>query len=154
PYRRIRASPVRLRRTRTVIPSVDVMTRKLCHLIILIALTLLALAAWCSAREVADPQYQSAFLRVSLASDQPAFVVLAVDSLGRGWLDANPLWPPAPNSVKYFVKRTRTKVEYRVAGAARTSSPAWSFEFFDRSIELASNYSATAPPAPVLLNFN
>ena len=36
------------------------------------------------------PQYQSSFLRVELAPDQPAFAALAVDSLGKNKLGLEP----------------------------------------------------------------
>lgn len=125
------------------------MGRKLCYLIVLPAL-----AASCWGREPADLRYQSAFLRVELAADQPAFVALAVDSLGGGRLEANPLWPLAPSATRYIAKRTRTRVEYRMASAPGGSPPAWSFEFSAKSVHLASNYSAADPPNSLLLNFN
>ncbi|MGA8185823.1 MAG: hypothetical protein WB819_19515 [Terriglobia bacterium] len=52
------------------------------------------------ARAIA-PQYQSAFMRVGLAANQPAFVTLAVDSLGQKKLSVNPLRPPAVGKTRY-----------------------------------------------------
>ena len=50
-------------------------------------------------------QYRSPFMRVELAPDQPAFVALTVDSLGKHKLSANPLRPPAKTETVYQVRQ-------------------------------------------------
>lgn len=51
------------------------------------------------------PHFQSAFLRVELAADQPAFTALTVDSLGTKKLGKNPLRPPGKPGQKYELRR-------------------------------------------------
>ena len=99
------------------------------------------------------PQFQSSFLRVELAADQPALTVLAVDSLGKRKLTKNPLRPPAKPDKAYEVRQIGQRVEYRAAGHP-SSAPVWSFEFSERQIRLRSSFSPADPPAPLVLNFN
>ena len=70
-------------------------------------------------------QYQSAFMRVELAPDQPALVSLAVDSLGKNKLSVNPLRPPAKPAAKYELHHVGSTFEYRYAGARTAAPPAW-----------------------------
>ena len=83
-------------------------------------------------------QYQSAFMRVEMASDQPSFAALTVDSLGKNKLSANPLRPPAKAEATYQVRRVGTTFEYRPAGASAATPPAWTFQFSPRQIQLRS----------------
>src|SRR5208283_4336257 len=71
------------------------------------ALSILAVGL---ANEPADtPQFQSSFMRVELASDQPALTVLAVDSLGTKKLAKNPLRTPGKPDKPYEVRRDGPK---------------------------------------------
>jgi len=99
------------------------------------------------------PQFQSSFLRVELAPDQPAFTVLTVDSLGKKKLAKNPLRAPAASGRAYELRKTGTRFEYRRAGQP-SAAPVWSFEFSNRQIRLSSSYSADSPPPPLVLNIN
>jgi len=101
----------------------------------------------------ASPQFQSSFLRIELAPNQPAFTVLMVDSLGKKKLDRNPLRPPAPPGKVYDLRKVGKRYEYRPVGEA-TGAPAWSFEFSARQIKLDSTWSANQPPPPLLLDIN
>ena len=108
----------------------------------------------CMASEpVAAPQFQSSFLRVELAPNQPAFTVLAVDSLGKKKLNRNPLRAPAAPSKSYEVRKSGTRFEYRLAGSS-ASAPVWSFEFSDRQVKLRSNYSPGNLIPPISLDIN
>jgi hypothetical protein len=98
--------------------------------------------------------YASDFFSTQLADDQPAFVALSVDSLGKHKLLPSPLRAPPPSVTKFRFHRSGDRVEYRVAGASPTAAPAWSFEFSTRTIRLCSSYSPQNPPPPLLLNFN
>jgi hypothetical protein len=89
-----------------------------------------------------------------LAPDQPAFAALAVDSLGKNKLGLSPLRPLAAPGKKYELRRTGSRVEYRVAGAPVTSPAAWTFEFSARQIRLHCFYFSGNPPPPLVLNFN
>lgn len=93
-------------------------------------------------------------MRVELAANQPAFVALAVDSLGKKKLSANPLRPPVATATKYDVTRVGRKFEYRRTGAPSSAPPAWAFEFSARHIYLHSYYSREDPAPPLVLNFN
>ena len=99
-------------------------------------------------------QYQSAFMRVELASDQPDLVSLALDSLGKNKLSVNPLRPPAKADTIYEVRRVGTVFEYRRTGASPGTPPAWAFDFSSRQIHLRSQFAGGNPPPPVVLNFN
>lgn len=99
------------------------------------------------------PHFQSAFLRVELAADQPAFTALTVDSLGTKKLGKNPLRPPGKPGQKYELRRVGGKFEYRPAGSP-SSPPVWTFEFSDRHMQLHSTYSAGNAPPPLLLDIN
>jgi len=59
----------------------------------LIPAILLAATAF-AARSKDALHYESQFIRIELAHDQPAFIALCVDSLGKHKLSANPLRPP------------------------------------------------------------
>ena len=101
----------------------------------------------------AAPQFQSSFLRIELASDQPAFSVLAVDSLGKKKLEKNPLRAPAAPGKSYEVRQVGKRFEYRLAGQPAIA-PVWSFEFSDRQVQLRSTYSAGNPAPALLLDIN
>jgi hypothetical protein len=99
-------------------------------------------------------QYQSAFLRVEVAPDQPALAALAVDSLGKSKLSVNPLRPPAKAERSYRLQRVGNAFEYRLSGASSDSTPTWIFEFSARRIRLHSHFDEGTPPPPLILNFN
>jgi hypothetical protein len=99
-------------------------------------------------------QYQSPFLSVGLAPNQPALTSIAVDSLGKNRPIVNPLWPPSPPDRKYQVRRVGSKFEYRAAGTSNHSAPAWTFEFSAKQIRLHSSYLPEHPPEPIVLNFD
>jgi hypothetical protein len=99
------------------------------------------------------PQYQSPFMRVVLALDQPAFAALALDSLGKGKLRVNPLRPPVPAKTAYRLRQLGSTFEYRPAGAS-AAAPVWTFEFSARHIHLRSNFAAGVEPPPLVLQFD
>ncbi len=115
---------------------------------------LLAAAAALGAVAGSAPEYESAYLRVALAPDQPAFSVLSVDSLGKKKLGASPLRPPAKSAVSYDVRRSASRYEYRPAGSPPSAPAAWTFEFSPRRIVMRSTYSAQNPPPNLLLDFD
>src|SRR5271157_1433139 len=99
-------------------------------------------------------QYQSAFMRVELASDQPAFVAFTVDSLGKNKLSSNPLRPPSKTETAYQVRQMDTTFEYRSTGVPAAAPPAWTFQFSPRQIRLHSHFTTGNPPPPLVLDFN
>jgi len=102
----------------------------------------------------ATPQFQSSYMHVELARDQPAFTALAVDSLGKNKLSLVPLRTPGAPEKKYHLRLVGTRYEYRPDGAPASAPAAWTFEFSAKQIHLHSIYSAKNPPAPLVLNFN
>jgi hypothetical protein len=100
------------------------------------------------------PQLQSAFVRVALAADQPAFTVLSVDSLGTRKLDKNPLRAPARPDKPYELRRLGRRFEYRPAGTPLGARAAWAFELSERQIRLYSTYSPEGPPPPLVLDYD
>jgi hypothetical protein len=115
---------------------------------------LLALSMAAAKEPGTAPRYQSSFLRVELAPDQPVFAALAVDSLGKNKLGLSPLRPMGAPDKKYELCRNGSKVEYRAAGAPASAPAAWTFEFSTRQIRLQSSYSGGDAPPPLVLNFN
>src|SRR5271157_3271100 len=99
-------------------------------------------------------QYQSAYMRVEMAPDQPSFLALTVDSLGKSKLSANPLRAPAKTETAYQVRQVGTTFEYRASGASAAAPPAWTFQFSPRQIHLRAHFDAGNPPPPLVLNFN
>ncbi len=95
--------------------------------------------------------YQSPFLRVEFARDQPAFAALAVDSLGKNKLNFDPLIRPPASLDGFTVKRNGGRIEYR--GVADTT-PLWVFEPSERQITLRSSYSASHPAPPLVMDFD
>ena len=100
------------------------------------------------------PHYQSPFMRVELAQDQPAFVALAVDSLGKNKLSVSPLRPLARPGKEYELSRNGSRFEYRPVGAPSGALPVWTFEFSARRMHLHSSFSGEYPPPSLTLNFN
>ena len=98
--------------------------------------------------------YQSPFMRVELAQDQPAFVALAVDSLGKNKLSVSSLQPLAKPGKEYELSHIGSRFEYRPVGAPSGAPPAWTFEFSAQHMHLHSSYSGENPPPSLMLNFN
>ncbi len=119
----------------------------------LVSAILLA-AASVGAQTANGPRYQSAFMRVDLAPDQPAITAIALDSLGKGKLSVNPLRPPSPATSTYQFRQEGSTFEYRPTSSGTTMPPAWKFEFSARRIHLRSNFAAGIAPPPLVLNFD
>jgi hypothetical protein len=113
----------------------------------------LVLAAGLKGQAREAPRYESDFMRVDLAADQPAFVAITVDSLGKRKLTSSPLRPPAKPEKTYVLRRRGPRFEYRPSDSSASAPPAWAMEFSARQIHLRSSYSAESPP-PLELNFN
>ena len=122
--------------------------------LVLLIPTLFVLALVAGEEPSSSPKYQSAFLRVELAQDQPAFAALAVDSLGKSKLSNSALRPPATPGNKYRLIHIGSRFEYRTEGAPEGASPAWTFDFSRQQMHLRSSYSAANPPPALVLNFN
>ena len=115
---------------------------------------LFAFALGVAGQENNTLQYHSAFMRVELAQDQPAFVSLAVDSLGKNKSSVSALRPSAKQEGAYEVRRVGSTFEYRPSGTRTLTPPAWTFEFSARQMHLRSHFAAGNPPPPLILNFD
>jgi len=98
-----------------------------------------------------DLHYQSPFFRVEMAPDQPNFVSLAVDSLGKNKLQGNVMLPLAPDRAQYAIKRDGDTAEYRHPG---DTTAVWSFTFSEHGIVIRSHYSPDSHPQPLVLSFD
>jgi hypothetical protein len=132
------------------LPGERWMSKSLASFISAILLSVASVAA----QTANAPKYQSAFMRVELAPDQPAFAALSLDSLGKGKLSVNPLRPPKPAESTYQLKGDGATFEYRPSSALIKSPPLWTFEFSARHIHLRSNFAAGSGPPPLVLNFD
>jgi hypothetical protein len=124
------------------------------ELALTLASALLLLLTGVAATAQTRLQYQSAFLRVEVAPDQPGLVALAVDSLGKNKLSVSPLRPPGKAERAYQLRREGNRFEYDAPGASVDAPPAWTFDFSPRQIHLRSRFSEGNPPLPITLDFD
>jgi len=96
--------------------------------------------------------FQSRYFRVELSPDQPNFVSLSVDSLGKRQLDANVMLPAPHANFRYHISRHGELVEYR--RSISDERAAWSFEFSENSIRIRATAPADNVAEPVILNFD
>jgi hypothetical protein len=101
-----------------------------------------------------DLERRSPYLKLALASDQPGFTYLAVDSLGKNKLEPSLMLPPAPAAVPFKVVQNGPVIEYRRPESSAGEPPAWAFELSDRGLVIRSAWSKAHPPDPLVLNFN
>lgn len=98
-----------------------------------------------------DLGFQSAKYRVQMAADQPGFIALAVDSLGKNKLDGNVTLPLAKSTVGYKVSRENGTIKYSLAEGE--DDPVWTFEFDEQGFTIRSTYSPKLPTQPLVLGF-
>jgi hypothetical protein len=122
--------------------------------VVLLIPVLFAFALGVAGQQNNTLQYHSAFMRVELAQDQPAFVSLAVDSLGKNKLGVSALRPPAKPEGTYELHRVSSTFEYRPSGTRTATPPAWTFEFSPWRMHLRSHFAGGNPPPPLILNFD
>jgi hypothetical protein len=94
-------------------------------------------------------RFQSPYLRIEMAQDQPSFAVLSVDSLGKGKLSVNTAEAPKAASAVFQARRRGDAVEYQSG-----SQFSWSVAFSPRSLVARSSYTQGAPVQPLVLAFN
>jgi hypothetical protein len=110
-------------------------------------------AATVAAQVNSAPHYQSPFMRIDLAPDQPAFTTFTLDSLGKGKLSVNPLRAPGPAKQRYQLRSSGTTFEYRPVGTKTSSPAAWSFEFSPKHVRIKSIF-AGQNIAPLFFSFD
>jgi hypothetical protein len=99
---------------------------------------------WISSAVAQQFRYESPYLRVQMAGDQPNFAFLAIDSLGKRKLDLNLMLPlTIPDRILNAAQQ-----------GATISYPGWDFEFGERTITLRSSYSDKNPPSPLIFNLD
>ena len=108
------------------------------------------------AEERDSATYRSPFMEVVVSLKQPAVVSLSVDSLGGTKFAPNALRLPKPSGNTYVAghaSQNGLAVEYRRSGSDAALEPGWRITAADRSIRLASRWSESGPPEPVVLEF-
>ena len=93
----------------------------------------------------AAADYQSKYVAVSLSPLRPAFTHFALDSLGRGRVQQNPVLA-APNAVAMPGLKLTDRFAYALNG-----QPLWRLQCGERTLTLSSDFAAAAPP--LLLEF-
>lgn len=86
-----------------------------------------------------------------MAADQPGFVALAVDSLGKNKLDGNVMLPLVKSTARYKVIREDRIVKYSLAEAE--DIPVWTVEFNEQVFTIRSTYAPKLPMQPLVLGF-
>ncbi len=109
--------------------------------------TALILTLWVIsvALHAAEPDFQSQHLAVGLSRSAPAFSVFAVDSLGHGKLDQNPVLVET-NAMSGLELDGQT---YKLNG-----KPVWRVTWSERTLTLRSDYVAGVEAPPFTLTFN
>ena len=110
----------------------------------LLALTALLLAPL-AGLHAAEADFQSKHLAIGLSRTAPAFTVFAVDSLGQGKLDQNPVLPET-NAIAGLELDGQT---YKLNG-----KPVWRVTCSEKVLTLRSDYAAGAEAPPFTLTFN
>jgi hypothetical protein len=110
------------------------------------ALSLLLLFSPPVVLRAAEHGFQSKYLAVDLATNTPAFSVFAVDSLGGGRLDQNPILPQT-NSVPGLERKDN--FTYTLNGAV-----VWRIKCSEKSLNISSDYSSGVDVPPLVLEFN
>jgi len=95
--------------------------------------------------------FHSSFLQAELAPDQPNFISLSVDSIGKGRLDRNVMLPLPRVDGAYRISSSGPTVEYR---SRPDSAPDWSFRFEEQSIVIHSSYTEGPDAKPLVLSFD
>ena len=99
----------------------------------------------------------SPYLDLTVSLKHPAFLSLAVDSLGLGKGGTNALQVSAGNAAPFQARRTGGNgltVEYRRPGTAASARPGWRFEVASQSVRLISQWSETEKPEPLAFEFD
>ena len=99
-----------------------------------------------TAQYSATPDFQSKYLAVGLSRSAPAFSVFAVDSLGQGKLDQNPVLAE-PNAVPGLELVDGST--YKLNG-----QPVWRITCSERTLTLRCDYAAGVAAPPFVLTFN
>jgi hypothetical protein len=116
------------------------------HLLMLITL-LFAPPAAMNACAI-SPDYQSKHLAIGLSPTRPAFTWFAVDSLGQGKLEQNPVLTE-PNAVTVPQLELKDQFAYTLNG-----KPIWQIDCSERTLTLHSDYIAGEETLPFVLMFN
>jgi hypothetical protein len=125
----------------------------MCNRTVILTVAFIGFASGAARPQQNTRQYRSAFMRVEPAQDQPAFVALAVDSLGQNKLSLNTLGPPAKPAGAYDLYRVGSTFAYRLKGTPAETPPGWTFAFSARQMHLHSHFSGANPPPTLVLNF-
>jgi len=109
-----------------------------------------------TAQEADAVRVTSDYLSLQLSLRQPAFLSLAVNSLGTGGFGSNALRAPELDSPSYAVKFTpgHPGCEYRRPGTPSTAAPGWRFGVSAKALRLVSQWSEAEKPEPLVYEFD
>ena len=99
-----------------------------------------------AALRASQVDFQSKYLAIGLSRNTPAFSALAVDSLGQGKLDQNPVLAVTNTVPGLELERGFT---YQLKG-----KPVWQIKCGEKSLTLRSDYATGVEPPPFVLMFN
>jgi Bacterial alpha-L-rhamnosidase 6 hairpin glycosidase domain len=99
-------------------------------------------------------RYHSPYLDAVLSRTQPAFLRLAVDSLGNSRLGANLVRQPSSPLQLFEVRHFDGAIEYRPRATRLATPPVWSFRFSERGLRIRSTYTPGSAPQPLVVVFN
>jgi hypothetical protein len=92
---------------------------------------------------------ETAYYKIALNPKEPAFDLLAVDSLGGGKFPANPLSGSRVSSPnRYAVRTTERGVAYRFAHQPADVPPVWEFTFGENTFTVTSRYAGSGGGGP------
>jgi hypothetical protein len=123
---------------------------------LLIQAGLLALGLFIPARGMGAPaNFTSKYYTIGLSRTAPAFTAFALDSLGRGEVDNNPvLAENVPRSATLLVGDPAGHFVYQLLNTNRGGPPVWEVQCTEAKLVLRSRFSGAGEPIPFRLAFN
>lgn len=116
---------------------------------------LLVLALVSGSAVAAPEDFASRYYAIGLSRPTPAFTAFALDSLGRGEVQANPvLAENATNTAWRFATPTAGHFVYRLKAAPDHAPPAWEVLCRENKLILRSHFGGDTNPPPFRLAFN
>ena len=115
----------------------------------------LGAALFTASAGAATPDFSSRYYAVGFSREAPDFSWFALDSLGRGAVQANPLMPEgAVSGGLCFGTNAAGDFVYRLADAPKGAAPLWEVRCQESRLTLRSHYTGGSNLPPFRLRFN